>query len=651
MKHILLFTAVTLMGLAAAASAAGPTIQDVLKADKLADLDTAIGQAMRESKILGATLWVERNGAAYHKAFGQRMTKPAPEAMTEDTIFDLASVTKVVAGTGAAMLCVERGLMKVDDLVSKHLPEFTGDGREKVTIRHLLLHTSGLPVNLDSTVPPFATHDDAIAQACRTKLLFAPGTAFSYSSAGMVALGGVIERVTGRRFDEFCTTEIFKPLGMKDTVFRPDDGRLKRTAPTDFPERGQVNDTVARLCGGVAAHASLFSTTADLARFARMMLNLGELDGVRVFKPETVHLFTSVQSPPGLTSPAAKNLPVRRGLGWDIDTPYRTPPHDYTMERGALFPVGGYGHTGWTGQMLWIDPFSKTFVIFLCNRYVAGVADTRPAVYQLHHRIATLAAEAVKGYDFKNASSQSDTKAGQPFVNSLGMEFVPVPGTRILMCVHETRRSDYAAYASTDAQADASWKDGKLGSISATASEDHPVVNVSWDDAKAFCAWLGKKEGRTYRLPTDREWSIAVGLGDQEADDLTPEKLSSKVAGVYPWGRQWPPTKGAGNYAGAECRAQYPNEKIIEGYTDRFTVTSPVMSFPPNVLGIHDLGGSVWEWCEDFYNEEKKDHVLRGASWGSSAPKPLLSSFRGNQPSTRRWRCDGFRCVVECVEK
>jgi len=114
-----------------------------------------------------------------------------------------------------------------------------------------------------------------------------------------------------------------------------------------------VNDTVARLSGGVAAHASLFSTTADVARFARAVLNLGELDGVRVFRPETVRLFTSVQSQPGLTSPDANNLPVRRGLGWDIDTPYRTPPHDYTLARGARFPIGGYGHTGWTGQMRW----------------------------------------------------------------------------------------------------------------------------------------------------------------------------------------------------------------------------------------------------------------------------------------------------------
>lgn len=388
-------------------AASKPTLQDVFKADKLAELDATIGKAITDGMIVGAALWVERDGVSYHKAFGNRALKPAVEPMTEDTIFDVASVTKAVASASAAMLCVERGLIGVDDRVSKHLPEFTGEGREKITIRHLLLHSSGLPVNLNSTLPPFGSHADAMAQACHTKLLFEPGTAFSYSSAGTMVLGGVIERVTGRKFDEFCTTEVFKPLGMSDTVFRPGGDRLKRVAPTDFPERGQVNDTVARLVGGVAAHASLFSTTADMARFARMMLNLGELDGVRVFKPDTVKLFTSVQSPPGLTSPDAKNLPARRGLGWDIDTPYRTPPHDYTLARGALFPIGGYGHTGWTGQMLWIDPFSKTFVIFLCNRYGPDGKDTRPEVYQMHHRISTLAAEAVKGFDFNSVPPPS----------------------------------------------------------------------------------------------------------------------------------------------------------------------------------------------------------------------------------------------------
>lgn len=632
------FFAVTISGKAA----------EAFHREKLVALDEAVEQAISDGNIIGAALWVERDGESYHKAFGQRALTPHREAMTEDTLFDVASITKVMATASAAMLCVERGLMKLDDPVSQYLPEFTGEGREKITIRHLLLHSSGMPVNLDPKKQPFANHEEAIVQMCRTKPIFEPGKAFSYSSVGSMVLCAAMERATGKRLDDFCTQELFQPLRMQDTLFRPAGALLRRVSPSSAPERGSVDDTVARLAGGIEGHASLFTTTADMARFARMVLNRGQLDGVRVFKPETIELMTNVQSPPGLPSPDAKNLPVQRGLGWDIQTPYRTPPHDYTLARGALFPIGGYGHTGWTGQMLWIDPFSHTFVIFLCNRYGGSTADTRPAVYQLHHRLSTLAAEAVKDFDFKRASEPSGAAISRPFINSLGMKFVPLPGTRVSMCVHETRRSDYAAYALANPQIDPSWKDSKLDSLSAEAGDEHPVVNVSWDDARAFCNWLSKREGRTYHLPTDRDWSIAVGIGDQEmVPHMTPESLSGKVKGVYPWGTEWPPQSGAGNYADANCKTQLPNEKIVDGYRDGFAITSPVMSFSPNALGICDLGGNVWEWCEDFYNETSKDHVLRGASWGSSAPTALLSSFRGHQPSTRRWRCDGFRCVVE----
>ena len=327
------------------------------------------------------------------------------EPMTEDTIFDIASITKVIATASATMLCVERGLIQLDDLVSKHLPEFIGDGREKITIKQLLLHSSGLQVNLNSAKEPFcSTPSEAYSQACLEKPLFEPGSAFSYSSVGSMVLSMVIEKVSKRAFDAFCTNEIFKPLKMHDTQFRPSGETLKRIAPTSAPRRGLVDDTVARKMGGISGHASLFTTTNDLARFARMMLNGGELDSVRVLKPETIQLMTRVQSPEGLRSPDAKNLPVKRAFGWDINTPYRTPPHDYSLSRGALFPIGSYGHTGWTGQMLWIDPFSKTFVIFLCNRYGPDGKETRSTVSRLHHRISTLAAEAVKGFDFNDAA-------------------------------------------------------------------------------------------------------------------------------------------------------------------------------------------------------------------------------------------------------
>ena len=376
---------------------------EVFRAEKLAAMDAAIEEAIAGANIVGAALWVERDGVAYHKAYGLRAEAPAREPMTEDTIFDVASITKVVATATAAMQCVERGLFALDDPVAKHLPAFAGEGREKIAIRHLLLHTSGLRVNLDPRANPYRNGEEALALICREKPATEPGVAFSYSSVGSMLLGAVIERVTGKELDEFCTAEVFRPLRMNDTVFRPRGELLRRVAPTSAPERGLVDDNAARTRGGVAGHASLFTTTADLARFARMMLNLGELDGVRVLRADTVKLMTSVQSPADLRSPAAANLPVRRGIGWDIDTPYRTPPHDYTLQRGAVFPVGGYGHAGWTGQVLWIDPFSRTFVVFLCNRYGRARSDSPTFTYRLHHRLATLAAEAVTGFDFKHA--------------------------------------------------------------------------------------------------------------------------------------------------------------------------------------------------------------------------------------------------------
>ncbi len=390
------------------------SIEQTFRAGKLAEMDEAIEQAIRDTKIVGAALWVERNGAAYRKAFGQRAPAPAAEPMTEDTIFDVASITKVAATATAAMQCVERGLFALDDPVAKHLPAFTGEGREKISIRHLLLHSSGLRVNLDPRNHPYRNAEEALALICQEKPVNEPGTAFSYSSVGSMLLGAVIEKVTGKRLDTYCAEEIFRPLRMSDALFRPSGAVLRRVAPSSAPERGLVDDLAARTMGGVAGHASLFTTTADLARFARMMLNLGELDGARVLRADTVKLMTSVQSPADFRCPAAANLPVRRGLGWDIDSPYRTPPHDYSNQRGALFPVGGFGHAGWTGQSLWIDPFSKTFVIFLCNRYRPGAPESPGPVYELHRQISTLAAEAVKDFDFQHVAQALPAATKEP---------------------------------------------------------------------------------------------------------------------------------------------------------------------------------------------------------------------------------------------
>jgi formylglycine-generating enzyme required for sulfatase activity len=231
------------------------------------------------------------------------------------------------------------------------------------------------------------------------------------------------------------------------------------------------------------------------------------------------------------------------------------------------------------------------------------------------------------------------------------MKFVAVPGTDVLFCIHETRRQDYAAYADDVPGVDGSWKNQQVGGIPCGDKDDHPVVGVSWEDAQKFCEWLSKKEGKTYRLPTDEEWSIAVELGrkGKRGKDTTPEMQIGKETTELPWGSDYPPKTEdqAGNYADTAWKEKSPTKEFIEGYTDGFPTTAPVMSFKPNKSGLYDMGGNVWEWVEDWWNAAQNERVLRGASFINSGRDPLLSSCRNQTlPSTRR-NNNGFRCVVE----
>jgi CubicO group peptidase (beta-lactamase class C family) len=346
--------------------------------DKLRAMDAAIALAIEKGDCPGGVLWLEQRGTAYHKAYGARAVEPVREEMTEDTIFDAASLTKVEAATPAVMKLVEQGRIELGAPASKYWPEFCGAGKEAITIRQLLTHTSGLRPDL-SLVAPWSGTAKALELICAEALPDAPDTKFRYSDINLEVLGVVVQRVSGKTLDEFCAKEIFTPLGMRDTMFRPPDTLRPRIAPTERGvERGVVHDPTARRMDGVAGHAGLFTTAGDLARYARMLVHGGELDGVRLFKKETVELMTSVQSPP--------KIEAKRGLGWDIDSPF-------AGQRGEVFPIGGYGHTGWTGGSLWIDPGSETFVIFLSNRnHPTEKGDVRA----LRKTLGTLAAEAVQ---------------------------------------------------------------------------------------------------------------------------------------------------------------------------------------------------------------------------------------------------------------
>jgi CubicO group peptidase (beta-lactamase class C family) len=370
-------------------SVTSPLFAQVFHPDKLAAMDAAIETAIAHHQCPGGILWLEHDGVAYHKAYGHRALAPDPEPMTEDTIFDMASLTKVMATTPAIMLLIERGQVQLDAPVCNYIPEFKGQGRERVTIRELLTHTSGLPPDLRSTNYWYG-QAVAIEMACATKLESPPGTAFKYSDINFILLGEIIRRVAKTPLQDFVQREIYGPLKMTDTGFLPPESKVLRIAPTavlinNTVLRGIVEDPTARHMGGVAGDAGLFSTASDLARYARMMLNLGKLDGARIFRPETVKLMTTPQAPPGVS--------VLHGLGWDIDSHYSGP-------RGSLFPIGSYGHTGWTGTSIWIDPSSRTFVIILSNRtYPNDTGDILP----LRRELGTLAAQAIVGVDFTNA--------------------------------------------------------------------------------------------------------------------------------------------------------------------------------------------------------------------------------------------------------
>jgi uncharacterized protein YbbC (DUF1343 family) len=399
---------------------------------KLAAMDAAINQAIADKKCPGGVLWVEHHGVTYHKAYGHRALVPAVEPMTEDTIFDAASLTKVVAATPAMMLLIERGQVKLDEPVKTYIPEFSGEDKDAITVRQLMTHISGLRGDVE-TKKDWHGQQTAIKKACAEKLQGPPGTAFRYSDINFFLLGEIVQRVSHQPLEEFVAREVYRPLKMVDTGYLPPRSKLGRIAPTEVvngkPYRGVVHDPTARHMGGVAGHAGLFTTAADLARYSRMLLNKGTLDGVRIFKPETVDLMTSVQSPP--------TLRAQRGLGWDIDTPYSGP-------RGKLFPVGSYGHTGWTGGSIWIDPFSQSFVIFMSNR---NHPDESGNVIALRAKLGTLAAEAITDYNFASVAGASggrgEVKAAQPKVlNGIDVlvrqKFAPLKGLRVGLITNHT---------------------------------------------------------------------------------------------------------------------------------------------------------------------------------------------------------------------
>ena len=321
-------------------------------APNLGVLDSIVNDAIHDGQIPGAVLLVWHNGRViYRKAFGNRALEPRREPMTIDTIFDIASLTKVVATTTAVMQLVQKGEVRLNDPVTKYLAEFGENGKEDVTVRNLLTHFSGLREDVDLD-PPWKGRDAALRLAFAEKPVFPPGSRFLYSDTNFIALGALVERVAGTTLDAYCAKHIFTPLQMTHTRFLPPAAWRRKIAPTENDEdgkmmRGVVHDPRARRMGGVAGHAGVFSTADDLSKFAQAVLN-----GSPILSKEMVEKMTTPQQPP--------TAQVLRGLGWDIDSPF-------SSNRGDLLPVGSFGHTGFTGTSMWIDPTTRTYIILLTN--------------------------------------------------------------------------------------------------------------------------------------------------------------------------------------------------------------------------------------------------------------------------------------------
>ena len=422
----------TLSALLILFTACRPPQPAIFRPGKLGEIDSNVETAIAQEKTPGGVFWLERNGHVYSKAYGNMSVEPEVIPARIDAIYDAASLTKVIATTPSIMLLIERGEILLDAPAHRYLDNFKNGGKESITIRHLMTHTSGLrpgiglTIRVNGVTKEWEGYETAMALAKAEKIQAEPGTKFIYSDINYILLGEILQQVTGRQLEDFTREEIFEPLGMVDTGYLPSPALKNRSAPTKWVDgkmlRGIANNPICRKTGGVLGHAGMFTTATDLARFARMMLNKGELNGVRLLRPETVELMTSVQSP--------ARVDDWRGLGWDMDT-------SYSKQRGSVFPLGGFGHTGFIGSSLWIDPYSKSFVIFMSNRvHPNGIGD----VLDLRYQLGTLAAEAISDFDFDSA-----TKALAKVRNGIDVlekqNFASLKGLKVGLITNHTGRN------------------------------------------------------------------------------------------------------------------------------------------------------------------------------------------------------------------
>lgn len=362
-------------GLASGTSALGQEASETL-----AEIESIVRQGIDDGELPGAiVIYADNSKILYQQTFGHRQIEPSRQPMTVDTVFDMASITKPVATATSVMKLVQRGDVDVNQTVSHYLPEFASKGKDAITVRDLLLHVGGL-------IPDNALRDyqDGLETAwqriCDLKPISEPGEKFAYTDVGFIVLGKLVERVSGKPLDQFAADEIFGPLDMSSTTFNPKHALRQRAAPTEQRDgqwiKGVVHDPRSHLLGGVAGHAGLFSTAGDLVRYGQMMLGQGTREGVTVLSEDVFSLMTEPHDVPRGS----------RALGWDHRSPY-------SSNRGESFSDAAFGHGGFTGTVMWIDPVQERVFIFLSNRLHP---DGKGTVNRLAGRIATLLTPSTK---------------------------------------------------------------------------------------------------------------------------------------------------------------------------------------------------------------------------------------------------------------
>ena len=325
--------------------------------ERLGSIDAVVQEEIEKGSFPGAVVLVgQADEIIYWRAFGHEVAEPYSEAMSKETIFDMASLTKPVATATSIMILVDQKKIELTDYVGKYVPDFSCHGKEQVRIEHLLTHTSGLPAytNANELKEQFGSlcPDKVIEKICRMKALSKPGEEFRYSCLGYIVLAKVVEAASGQNLADFAAENIFQPLEMRRTTFNPPESWTKDIAATQLLEqqllRGIVHDPLARLMGGVSGNAGLFSSACDLSVYCQMLLNNGTLNGVRVLSPDAVAMLTTVRS-------------HGRAYGFDVSS-------SYSWVKGSFTSEQAFCHTGYTGTSIVCDPASKSYVIILTNR-------------------------------------------------------------------------------------------------------------------------------------------------------------------------------------------------------------------------------------------------------------------------------------------